>query len=277
MSRFIVGLCQMRVDLNKEVNLKMASEMVREAAAQGCDLVVLPEMFNCPYQTARFPEYAESIPGGESYAMLQELARSLQIILIGGSIPEIDKDGRVFNTSLAFNESGQMLACHRKMHLFNVDIQGGISFRESDTLSAGQEVTTFESGLGPMGMAICYDLRFPELSRLMVQRGAQILLFPGAFNTTTGPLHWEILLRCRAVDNQVYVIAASPAYDPAGVYPAHGHSMVVDPWGKIVAEAETSEELVLAEINLENVKRVRDELPLLKHRRLDLYELREKP
>ncbi|MGE5415166.1 MAG: carbon-nitrogen hydrolase family protein [Acidobacteriota bacterium] len=277
MSIFKAGLCQMRVVANKDENLKKASEMVKDAAIQGCSLVVLPEMFNCPYQTAKFPEYAEQIPEGQTFLTLQELARSLRITLIGGSIPEVDEDGRVYNTSLVFDDQGDLLARHRKMHLFDVDIKDGISFRESDTLTAGNEVTTFETKLGLMGLAICYDLRFPELARLMTQHGAQTLVYPGAFNTTTGPLHWEILLRCRAVDNQVYVIAASPAYDPAGVYPAHGHSMIVDPWGSIISEAGTGEEIITAEIDLKSIKRVRDELPLLKHRRLDLYELREKP
>jgi len=259
----------MEVVDNKELNLATAARMIREAAAEGCQLAVLPEMFNCPYARHYFPVYAEPIPGLTSMRM-SELARETGIYLIAGSIPERDGE-QIFNTSMVFSPEGKMIARHRKLHLFDVDIPGGITFFESDTLSPGKDVTVFNTAHGRMGLAICYDLRFPELARTMTLQGAEVIIYPGAFNQVTGPLHWEILLRARAVDNQVFVLAASPANTPGGVYPAYGHSMIVDPWGKVIAEAGRREELITARIDLEAVDQVRKEIPVLKHRRPEIY------
>lgn len=268
---FKVGICQMKVVDDKEANLVSAVQMIKEAAADGCRLVVLPEMFNCPYAAGYFPVYAEPIPGQTS-TELANLARESNIYLVAGSIPE-RAEGQIFNTSLAFDPTGESIAKHRKMHLFDIDIPGGITFFESETLSPGQEVTTFATTFGPMGLAICYDMRFPELARAMVLQGANVIIYPAAFNQVTGPLHWEILLRSRAIDNQVFVIAASPANHPEAVYAAYGHSMAVDPWGKVIAEAGSGEMLLVTEINLETVDRVRNEIPVLKHRRPELYNM----
>lgn len=270
---FKVGICQMRVTEYKKQNIDKALEMVAEAAHQGCQMVVLPEMFNCPYVTVNFPAYAEPVPNGETTFALQEAAERGKIIIVGGSIPEKTNDGQIFNTSIAINRQGEIIAKHRKIHLFDVDISDGITFRESDTLSPGKNVTTFDTEFGRIGLAVCYDLRFPELARLMVLEGAKVLIFPAAFNTTTGPAHWETLLRCRAIDNQVYVLAAAPAHHAGSAYPAYGHSMVVNPWGTIVTQAEFREELLTAEINLDMIEKIREELPLLKHRRTDVYDL----
>ncbi|MGI6549133.1 MAG: carbon-nitrogen hydrolase family protein [Syntrophomonadales bacterium] len=267
---FKAGICQMKVFDDKETNLASATQMVKEAAAEGCRLVVLPEMFSCPYAARYFPVYAEPIPGMTS-GQLSNLAREESICLVAGSIPERGDEGKIYNTSLVFDPEGRMIAKHRKMHLFDVDIPGGITFFESETLSPGQEVTTFATEFGPMGLAICYDMRFPELARAMALQGAKVIIYPAAFNQVTGPLHWEILLRSRAIDNQVFVIAASPANHPEAAYAAYGHSMAVDPWGKVIAEAGTGEMLLVTQINLETVDRVRKEIPVLKHRRPELY------
>ena len=266
-----VGICQMKVFDDKEANLVSASRMIKEAAADGCRLVILPEMFNCPYAAGYFPVYAEFIPGKTS-TELGDLSRESNIYLVAGSIPERD-EGQIFNTSLVFDPAGEIIAKHRKMHLFDVDIPGGITFFESETLSPGQEVTTFATTFGTMGLAICYDMRFPELARAMVLQSANVIIYPAAFNQVTGPLHWEILLRSRAIDNQVFVIAASPANHPESVYAAYGHSMAVDPWGKVIAEAGSGEMLLVTEINLELVDKVRNEIPVLKHRRPELYNI----
>jgi predicted amidohydrolase len=271
-STFKAGICQMKVFDDKAANLVAATRMVREAASRGCRLAVLPEMFNCPYTTKYFPIYAEPIPGPAS-SQLSILAREEDIYLVAGSIPEKDDDGRCYNTSMVFDPAGRMIAKHRKAHLFDIDIPGGITFFESETLSPGQKITTFETAFGTMGLAICYDMRFPELARAMTLRGARVLIYPAAFNQVTGPLHWEVLLRARAVDNQVFVIAASPANHPQSVYAAYGHSMAVDPWGKVIAEAGNGEMLLVTEINLETVDKVRKEIPVLKHRRPELYNL----
>jgi len=265
-----LGICQMKVFEDKAGNMASAVKMIREAAAEGCRLVVLPEMFICPYAARYFPIYAEPIPG-ETANRLAALAAEEGIYLVAGSIPERDDEGSIYNTSMVFNPAGRMIAKHRKVHLFDIAIPGGITFYESETLSPGQEVTTFETGFGHMGLAICYDLRFPELARLMTLRGASVLIFPAAFNTVTGPLHWEVLLRARAIDNQVFVIAASPANHPQALYQAYGHSLVIDPWGKIVAAAGTDETILMAEVNLDLVSQVRNEMPLLRHRRPEVY------
>lgn len=267
---FKVGICQMKVFDDKAANLASAVRMIKEAVSEGCRMVVLPEMFNCPYAAQYFPLYAESVPGKTS-GELGELAQAEDIYLVAGSIPEKDDHGHYYNTSTVFNPAGRMIAKHRKIHLFDIDIPGGITFFESETLSPGQEVTTFDTTFGPMGLAICYDLRFPELARMMALQGANVIIYPAAFNQVTGPLHWEALLRTRAIDNQVFVIAASPANHPQAVYAAYGHSMVVDPWGTVVSEAGSDETLLMAEINLELVNKVRREMPLLMHRRPELY------
>lgn len=194
--------------------------------------------------------------------------------IIGGSVPEIDVEGKVFNTSMSISPKGDLIAKHRKAHLFDIDVPGGICFKESDVLSPGNSATAFDApSLGcKIGVSICYDVRFPELA--MVQSrdlGATLLVLPGAFNMTTGPAHWELLLRSRALDNQVFVAACSPARDENGGYVAWGHSMVVDPWGKVLESAEEGESLVVCEIDLTRVKEVRGAVPTGMQRRVDMY------
>ncbi|OAT79446.1 carbon-nitrogen hydrolase family protein [Desulfotomaculum copahuensis] len=269
---FKVAVCQLKVTEDKKNNLTRAGEMIRQAAARGARLVALPEMFNCPYLSHLFPRYAESYPDGESIAMLSAAARQGKVYLVGGSIPERDGD-KVFNTSFIFGPDGRLLGRHRKVHLFDVDLPGGLRVKESSTLGAGNQVTVIPTEMCPVGVAICYDVRFPELIRLMALKGAKLIVIPAAFNMTTGPAHWELIFRTRAVDNQVYFIGASPARDVRAAYVAYGHSLVVDPWGRIVSGAGEAEEVVLADIDLDLVEKVRQDLPLLRHRRLDLYSL----
>lgn len=267
------GLIQMAVTTDKMANLETAAAYIAEAAAAGADLVVLPEMFNCPYANASFPVYAEP-EGGESHQFLSNLAARLGIWLVGGSIPERAPDGRLYNTSFVFDRQGRQVARHSKMHLFDIDIEGGQRFMESETLTPGNRVTVFDTEFGRMGVAICYDLRFPELARLMVDRGARILVVPAAFNMTTGPAHWEILFRNRALDNQVYVLGVAPARDENGPYVSYGHTLAVSPWGEVMEMLEAPPGMILADLDMDYVEKVRRELPLLRHRRKDLYELK---
>jgi len=270
-----IGIVQARVYANKKRNLAAASESVRRAAEAGADLVALPEMFNCPYSTAAFPVYAER-EGGESWKLLSEAAKRNAVVLAGGSMPELSEDGGVYNTSYIFDEAGAQIGKHRKMHLFDVDIEGGQRFKESDTLRAGNEVTVFPTRFGTMGTAVCYDFRFPELARIMTLRGAKILIIPGAFNMTTGPAHWELLFRQRAVDNQVFTIGVAPARDLDAAYVSYGNSIAVSPWGEVLYRMDEREGTMLVELDLELVDRVRAQLPLLEHRRTDVYEILEK-
>jgi omega-amidase len=163
----------------------------------------------------------------------------------------------------------------RKIHLFDVDIPGGVTFIESKTLSPGDSVSTFDTRYGRFGLAICYDMRFPLLAQLMTRRGARFLVYPGAFNTTTGPLHWELLLRARAVDAQAYVAAVSPARDPAASYHAYGHSSVASPWGKVIGSTAHDEAIVYADVDMAEVDAMRQQIPTGRQQRDDLYELRD--
>ena len=248
-------------------------DLVKQAAQLKPDLVTLPEIWNGPYQQDLFPSFAEP-RFGPSWQLLSELAAEYGIWLSGGSIAECE-NGKVYNTAYVFDRSGSEAARHRKMHLFDIRITGGQQFMESATLTAGDEVTVFDTEFCKMGLCICYDARFPELFRLMADRGAKLVLVPAAFNMTTGPAHWELLFRQRAVDNQVFCIGTSPARDPEASYHAWGHSIVTDPWGRVVTQLGAEEEIGFAELDLDLADRIRAELPLLAHRRKDVYRLEQ--
>ncbi len=267
-----IVLCQMKVGAKKDTNLTRAQEMLQEAASRKASLAILPEMFNCPYEARHFPDYAEPYPG-KTTEFLAAMARELNLAIVGGSIPEKDAAGNIYNTSYTFNNKGQLINHYRKIHLFDIDIPGQITFKESDTLSAGNQINVFTLAGVSLATVICYDIRFPELIRLATLKGAQVLIIPASFNLTTGPLHWELLMRCRAVDNQCYIMAASAARNTEASYQAWGHSLVIDPWGRILAEAGESEALIETEIDLGYLEKIRQELPLLKHRRTDLYQI----
>jgi omega-amidase len=269
---FKLALCQMKVTENRAENIGKALAMLDIAYFGGADMAVLPEMFICPYDIRCFREYAEKEEDSAAIKELSKKAEALGIYIVGGSIPEYDK-GKIYNTSYIFDKKGKVIGKHRKIHLFDVSVKDRISFRESDVLTAGSYITVIETEFCRIGVAICYDIRFPELSRTMALRGAEVLIFPGAFNMVTGPAHWELLIRTRAVDNQVYIAAASPARNTDASYTAYGNSMISDPWGEIMARADTGEETVIADICSDKINRIRNELPLLKHRRTDIYQL----
>lgn len=270
MTNLRLGLCQMSVVDDKEENIKKAIEMISRAIAKNTDFIVLPEMFNCPYENEKFVEYCENQEDSYTLNNLSDIAEKNNIYVLGGSIPE-KEDNRIYNTSYLFDRNGDIIAKHRKIHLFDVDVEDGISFKESDTLTAGNDVTVAETDFGKIGIGICFDIRFPELARQMIDKGARILFYPGAFNLTTGPAHWELSFRARSLDNQAYCVGVAPALDKTASYNSYGHSIITNPWGEVVVEGGYSEELVISDINLDYVKKVRDELPLLKNRRLDVY------
>ena len=269
------SVVQMPVSSDKLANIRLASAYIHEAAISGADLVVLPEMFCCPYQTANFPVYAEK-EGGEHWSLMAGSARDNQVYLVAGSMPELDEAGRAFNTAYVFDRQGKQIGKHRKMHLFDIDVTGGQKFKESETLSPGSQVTVFDTEFCKVGLMICYDVRFPELSRLMVDQGAKIIIVPAAFNMTTGPAHWEILFRTRALDNQVFMVGAAPARQTDASYVSYGNSIIVSPWGDVMVRLDETEGMASAELDLDKVEKVRRELPLLAHRRLDIYSLTSK-
>ncbi|XDG03963.1 hypothetical protein ABKA04_003578 [Annulohypoxylon sp. FPYF3050] len=267
---------------DKDINLRHARNLVLEAAGDGAKLVVLPECFNSPYGCDYFPQYAETLlpspptmEQSQSYHALSAMAKDAGVFLVGGSIPEADPDpssNKYYNTSLTFGPDGALLGTHRKVHLFDIDIPGKITFRESDVLSPGNKITLIDlPGYGKIAVAICYDVRFPELATIAARRGAFALIYPGAFNTTTGPLHWELQGRARAVDNQLYVALCSPARDPESTYQAYGHSLIVDPMARVLTEAEAGEDIVSWELDGEVIEETRRNIPLSTQRRFDVY------
>ncbi|CAL1593323.1 unnamed protein product [Knipowitschia caucasica] len=269
MSKFRLAVVQLQVSSVKVENLNRARKLVQEAAGQGGKLVLLPECFNSPYGTSFFSEYAEKIPG-ESTQALSEMARENKVYLVGGSIPEED-GGKLYNSCAVFDPEGNMILKHRKIHLFDISVPGKIHFQESETLSPGCSLSVFKTPFCKVGVGICYDMRFAELAQLYGRKGCQLLVYPGAFNMTTGPAHWELLQRARAVDNQVYVATASPARDETSAYVAWGHSTVVNPWGEVVSKAGPEEAVIYADIDLQYLADIRQQIPLTVQRRHDLY------
>lgn len=270
-SSFRIALIQLAVKASKADNFARAGEQIKKAAASGAKLVCLPECFGFPYGVQYFPKYAESIPG-ETSEMLSKAARENGVYLIGGSMAETE-NGKLYNTCLVYGPDGQLLAKHRKLHLFDIDIPGKITFKESDCFTAGSNLTVFDTPYCKVGLGICYDLRFAQLAQLYAKQGCKLLFYPGAFNMTTGPLHWELLQRGRAVDNQVYVATASPARDEGASYVAWGHSMLVDPLGKVVSSTEAGEDIVFGDVDLEHLESVRNQIPITKQKRNDIYDV----
>lgn len=273
--QFKLALCQMKVIDDKDSNIKNALDMIKSAAENKSDLVILPEMFNCPYDNEKFKEYAEEKEDSKTLKSISKAAKDSNMYVIAGSIPELDGD-ELYNSSFIFNRNGEVIGSHRKMHLFDIDIPEKISFKESDIISPGNQITLIDTELCKIGLAVCYDIRFPELLRIMALEGAELIVIPGAFNMTTGPAHWETLIRGRAIDNQLYVAAASPARNEELSYVAYGNSMVADPWGDVLVRASEKEEIIYANIKLSKIKEIREELPVLNGRREDIYRLIKK-
>lgn len=241
---------------------------------------MLPECFNSPYGCDYFPSYAETLrpspPTNEqspSFHALSAMAAEAKVHLIGGSIPELDtKTKKYYNTSLTFSPDGKLLATHRKIHLFDIDIPGKITFKESDVLSPGNKITIVDlPEYGKIAVAICYDIRFPELAMIAARKGCFALIYPGAFNTTTGPMHWKLQGQARAMDNQVYVALCSPSRDLDASYHAWGHSLVCDPMATILVEAGEAEEIVYADLDGAKIEETRKGIPISGQRRFDVY------
>jgi predicted amidohydrolase len=265
--RFVAAAVQLCAGSDKVANLDKVEALAAEAARHDARLVVLPEVFLWRGPRADEVANAEPIPGPTTNR-LAELARRLKIHLVAGSLLEQNGTDRAFNTSLLFDPRGTIVARYRKLHLFDIDIPEHVTIRESDTRAAGGDVVVAPTELGAIGMTICYDLRFPELYRRLTLAGAEIITVPSAFTFPTGAAHWEILLRARAIENQVYLIAPDQVGKSPGGGVDFGNSMIVDPWGTPLARAADRVMMILAEIDRDYQERVRRELPCLTHVKL---------
>lgn len=266
-----LSLLQLKTAATPRENIGKIREMLRQAKAAGADLAMLPEMCCCPYENSAFVQFAME----RDAPFLREIAQAakeLGLYIVAGSVP-LAEDGKIYNAAFVYDDCGKLLCVHRKTHLFDINVPGGQYFMESDTFTAGRDLTTFDTPWGRFGLMICYDIRFPELSRLLALEGAQAILVPAAFNMTTGPAHWEISFRMRALDNQVFFAGCAPARDAASSYTAWGHSIVTDPWGSVLAESDETEGILTAELDFSRLDEVRTQLPLLKHRRTDFYHV----
>jgi len=266
---------QMPVPAVKEDAVALAENIIDRDVPKDADLVLLPEMFCCPYETVNFPVYAEP-EGGDVWKACSEIAEKNGFWFSAGTMPERGADGRIYNTAYVFDRTGRQAAKHRKMHLFDIDIKDGQRFHESETLTAGDQITVFGTEFGKLGLCICYDFRFPELTRLMALEGAQAILVPAAFNMSTGPMHWELMFRSQAMFNQVFAFGTAPARDPEASYQSWAHSIAVDPWGNVLSQMEETPGVIVIDIDLDDTGDVWEQLPLTRHRRTDVYSLVKK-
>ncbi len=268
MQDFRIAVGQWPVDREKSVNWSRAESFLRNASTAGASLCLLPEMFQTPYELLRMRSCAETADG-PTIDRVRSWARELRLHVVAGSICEQHED-RYYNTSFFVGPDGGILGAHRKVHLFDVSLET-VRVKESAVLSPGEAPLVVETPFAKVGVCICYDTRFPAIFKAFEERGVEVAAIPAAFSRTTGAAHWHLLMRSRAVDHQIFLAAACPAPDETSSYVAYGHSIVVDPWGTVLAEAGEGEECIFANLSAARLKKIRDELPLLKHRRKDLY------
>lgn len=270
--RLRVACVQINSSGSKADNLERMEALVARAAATGADLVLLPEKWNGLGSYEILQEVAEPLEGGETVAALAGWARRHGVAIVGGSFTE-EREGRerLSNTCPVFDEDGELVAAYRKIHMFDVDV-GGVAYRESEAEEPGDETVVCAAGGWRVGLSVCYDLRFPELYRILALDGAELVTVPAAFTAFTGKDHWELLVRARAVENQCYVAAANQwgTYG-GGTKASHGRSLVADPWGVVLAQAPDEDCVIVAELDRERLERIRAELPSLANRQAAAY------
>jgi len=266
-----VACVQMTSRDDKAANLDKAARLVAQAAATGADIVVLPEKWNAIGDAALYHATGETLEGGESVAAMSLWARTHGITLVGGSIAE-RRDGRekLSNTSVVFDPEGEIAAVYRKIHLFDVEV-GGVVYRESEAEEPGDRPVVADAEGWKLGLTVCYDVRFPELHRILALEGAELVTVPAHFTTPTGKDHWHVLLRARAIENQLYVAAAAQVGETLPGKPAYGRSLIADPWGLVLAQAPDGEGHIVADLDLERQSQIRAQLPSLANRRAEVY------
>ncbi len=263
---FLAAAIQMSSTSDKKANLDQAEHWIGEAAKQGARLIVLPELFNCLTSREEMLAQAEALPGPTSEAA-SSWAKQWKITLVAGSMLERAGDQKAFNTSLVFDSAGELLTVYRKLHLFDVDLPGEVTFQESSFVTAGDRTEVVDTPCGRLGLSICYDLRFPELYRRLADKGADIIAVPSAFALATGRDHWQVLLQARAIENQAFVIAADQHGRHSDEIVTYGRSMIIDPWGVPLSTAADGQGMAIAPIDLARGQAIRKRLPALSHRR----------
>lgn len=265
----LVSAIQLNSGQDKEENVRKAIHYIEKAAGQGAKLIVLPEYMNYISSKPAALKYAETIPGPTTNLLMKK-AKELDVFIHCGSMLEYFNDEKAYNTSVLINNQGEIEAKYRKIHLFDLDVEGVVTYKESDLIEPGNEIISAETSIGNIGLSICYDLRFPELYRNLMLQGSEIVTVPAAFNQNTGIHHWETLLKARAIENQCYIIAAGQIGSYEGK-PTFGSSMIIDPWGIVVARASDMEGYIIADVNKEYISRLRKQLPCLENRKPDVY------
>jgi len=267
METFKSAICQLKPVYDKEQNIVTAISMIEEATRNGAQLITLPEIFYYPYELLALRRIADK--DNATLQRLQAEALKSNIYLCTGSLAVKTEDG-IRNTAYLIAPSGEILLQYSKIHLFDVAFDG-LRVRESVIFTPGNQVAVAKTPLGTMGIIICYDVRFPELARKCALLGAEILIVPAAFNTITGPAHWHTLFRARAIENQVFVLAASQARVAESIYQAYGHSLIVDPWGTVISEAGEEERIIYAELDARVLIDTRKRMPLMEQRKPEIY------
>jgi omega-amidase len=266
---FLLAVGQWPVSPEREENLDLARSFIQQAAARGASLCVLPEMFQTPYEPERLRAAGED-EDGPTLRTIRSAARQWKLHVVAGSFCE-RRENNTYNSSFVIGPGGEILGAHRKIHLFDVSLDT-VDFRESSIFGAGDRPLVVDMPFCRLGVAICYDARFPAVFRYFEERGVEVVALPAAFSRETGAAHWHVLMRSRAVESQVYLAAACPGTSKDSTYLAYGHSLIVDPWGTVVAEAGDGRETIFAGLSAARLGEVRRRLPLLEHRRPDLYK-----
>lgn len=272
--KFLMSMIQNRVFSSQSATLSRVSDLIDQTVKlYNPQIIVLPELFSIQISLDNIVKYSEEKENSMSLKMLSQKSKEHSIYLVGGSIA-LREEGKIYNASFSFNPIGEIIAEHRKVHLFDIDIPGKVTFKESEKLSFGKQFTTFDTPFARFGIGICYDLRFPEyLSILKSEYKIDCMIYPSAFTKYTGELHWDLLGRSRALDNNVWVGLCSPARDEnSGFPPVYGHSMIINPYGKVVAMSGHEENIINCEIDLNVNDEISNQIPTWKQKRYDMYE-----
>ena len=258
-----VTIIQNKVCKSIDETLKRIDDLLRKKGIVYSDFIVLPEMFTTPYDIKAFSQYKQSAKG-QVVGYLKLLSRRMRSYVIGGSIP-FEENGKLYNTTFVFNREGHLINRYDKIQLFEITYPDKTHFNEGDVFSAGETLGLFETEYGIMGQMICFDIRYPMIAHELMKKGAKIIFVPAAFNTYTGPLHWQTTFKARAIDNQLFTIGASPSSDSYGSYNTYGHSIIVDPLGRIIQELGDQEDLIVVDLDLREIEKTREALPIVKN------------